>query len=333
MLSHKKDTDYLALSAWTRAKENELLTRERLDRMIEAKELGEAVKVLTQCGYSEPESLTQAGLEAMLAQERQRTFQELGGSVPDPRVVQIFQLKYDYHNAKTLIKGRAIGENADRLLMAGGRYDPAQLAENFARETLGETTPAFAAAVLQAKQLLADTGDPQLCDLALDRACYAELAQLAQETESQFLIGYVALMTDVANLRAAVRIARMGRENDFLAQALMPGGTIEVQTLLNAKGAGLIEAYRGTALEGAEELAEKAMGPEHGPLTAFEKACDDTLTAYLEGAKSVPFGVEVVVGYLYAKESELTAVRTVLSGRLAGLDGELIRSRLRNTYL
>ena len=77
MLSHKKDTDYLALSAWTRAKENELLTRERLDRMIEAKELGEAVKVLTQCGYSEPESLTQAGLEAMLAQERQRTFQDL----------------------------------------------------------------------------------------------------------------------------------------------------------------------------------------------------------------------------------------------------------------
>ena len=49
------------------------------------------------------------------------------------------------------------------------------------------------------------------------------------------------------------------------------------------------------------------MGPERGLLTAFEKACDDTLTAYLDGAKSVPFGVEVVVGYLYAKESELTA--------------------------
>ena len=39
-MPHKKDTDYLALSAWTRAKENELLTRERLERMIDAKELG-----------------------------------------------------------------------------------------------------------------------------------------------------------------------------------------------------------------------------------------------------------------------------------------------------
>ena len=99
---------------------------------------------------------------------------------------------------------------------------------------------------------------------------------------------------------------------------------------------GVVEAALGadmTSYAESAELAEKAMGPEHGPLTAFEKACDDTLTAYLDGAKSVPFGVEVVVGYLYAKESELTAVRTVLSGRLAGLDGELIRSRLRSTYL
>ena len=332
-MSHKKDTDYLALSAWTRAKENELLTRERLDRMIEARELGEAVKVLTQCGYPEPESLTQSGLEAMLAQERQNTFQELAGSVPDPRVVQMFQLKYDYHNAKALIKGQAMGEDVTRLLMAGGRYDSAQLAEGFARETLGETSPAFETAVLQAKQVLADTGDPQLCDLALDRAYYAELAQLAREADSPFLMGYAALMTDITNLRTAVRVARMGREPDFLAQALLPGGSIEVQTLLNAKGAGLTETYRGTALEGAAELAEKAMGPERGPMTAFEKACDDALTAYLDGAKSIPFGEEVVVGYLHAKESELTAARTVLSGRLAGLDGELIRSRLRNTYL
>ena len=75
------------------------------------------------------------------------------------------------------------------------------------------------------------------------------------------------------------------------------------------------------------------MGPERGPLTAFEKACDDALTAYLDGAKSVPFGEEVAVAYLHARESELTAARTVLSGRLAGLDGEVIRSRLRDTYV
>ena len=37
-MSHRKDTDYLAISARIRAMENRLLTRERLDRIIEARD-------------------------------------------------------------------------------------------------------------------------------------------------------------------------------------------------------------------------------------------------------------------------------------------------------
>lgn len=332
-MSHRKDTDYLALSARLRAQENDLLTRERLDRMIDAKELGDAVKVLTQCGYPEPESLTQPGLEAMLARKREETFADLAGSVPDPRLVKIFQLKYDYHNAKALIKGAARGEDVARLLVRGGRYDPEQLAGYFTRGEEGDMPPLFAGAAARARQLLADTGDPQLADLELDRACYAELAQLARESGSPFLMGCTALMTDAANLRTAVRVMRMGREGDFLAQALLPGGTVEPQTILDARGGGLAGAYRGTALEQAAQLAAKAVGPERGPLTAFEKACDDALTAYLAAARMVPFGEQTVIGYLYAKELEFTAVRTIFAGRAAGLDGDTIRARLRQTYV
>ena len=65
-----------------------------------------------------------------------------------------------------------------------------------------------------------------------------------------------------------------------------------------------------------------------GSLTAFEKACDDAVTATAAQAKSVPFGVEVVIGYLVAKEIEFTAVRIIMSGRMAGIDGEKIREKL-----
>lgn len=47
----------------------------------------------------------------------------------------------------------------------------------------------------------------------------------------------------------------------------------------------------------------------------------------------VPFGEETVIGYLYAREAEITAVRIIMAGRMAGLDGETIRSRLRATYV
>ena len=46
-----------------------------------------------------------------------------------------------------------------------------------------------------------------------------------------------------------------------------------------------------------------------------------------------PFGEQTVIGYLYAKELEFTAVRTIFAGRAAGLDGDTIRARLRQTYV
>ena len=46
-------------------------------------------------------------------------------AVPDPRLVEIFQIKYDYHNAKAILKAEAVGADPERLLLAGGRYDPA----------------------------------------------------------------------------------------------------------------------------------------------------------------------------------------------------------------
>ena len=87
-------------------------------------------------------------------------------------------------------------------------------------------------------------------------------------------------------------------------------------------------ATRGAAIGHVSPEAAKG-----GSLTAFEKACDDAVTAVAAGAKSVPFGVETVIGYLVAKEIEFTAVRIIMSGRMAGVSGDTIRERLREAYV
>ena len=45
------------------------------------------------------------------------------------------------------------------------------------------------------------------------------------------------------------------------------------------------------------------------------------------------FGEAPLIGYLAAKENELTNVRVLISGRLAGLDADTIRERLRESYV
>jgi len=325
-MSHRKDTDYLAISARIRAMENRLLTRERLDRIIEARDDQEARKVLVECGYPE---LPGAGLEQMLARVREETVKDLSSAVPGEPGLEIFKLKYDYHNAKTILKAQAMGVEAERLLLKGGRYDPAVLLSQWQQESLSGCSDAFRKAMEQAAAVLQDTRDPQQADLLLDKAMYAEMTRLAKDSRSAFLEGYVRILVDAANLRTAVRVYRMEKEDEFLRQVLMDGGNVSPASIAGARGEGIAEVFQSGALAQAAKLGAALVKPGSGALTVFEKACDDAVTAYVSASRRIPFGEQVVIGYLYAKETEMTAVRTIFAGRAAGLDGDTIRRRLR----
>ena len=328
-MSHRKDTDYLAISARIRAMENRLLTRERLERIIEAKDDQEARKVLVECGYPD---VPGAGLEQVLAQVREETVKDLSGAVPGEPGLEMFKLKYDYHNAKTLLKAQAMGVDAARLLLKGGRYDPAMLQAQWQQEQLSGCGDHFRRAVEQAAAVLKESRDPQQADLLLDKAMYAEMGKLAADSKSAYLQGYVKIMVDAANLRTAVRVYRMGKDDEFLRQVLLDGGNVCVQSILSARGEGLADVFQSGALAQAAKLGAALIKPGSGALTAFEKACDDAVTAYVSASRRVPFGEQVVIGYLYAKEAEMTAVRTIFAGRAAKLDGDTIRRRLRESY-
>ena len=217
--------------------------------------------------------------------------------------------------------------------MGGGRYAPDVLAQAFREENLRSCSPTFVAAVSKAIEVLSANGDPQQCDFILDRACYEELTKAADATGSDFVRGYVRILIDAINLRTAVRAARLGKGGDFLASILLPGGNVTVDTLVRTKAEEFPRLFSFGPLSQAAELGAALSAPRSGPLTAFERACDNGVTAYVSAARRIPFGEQTVIGYLYARECELTAIRIIVSGRLAGLDGDTIRERLRDAYV
>lgn len=328
-----KDTDYLSISTRVRAMENRLLTRERMERMIDARTDEEAAKVLSECGYGELSRLTATALDEVLAKARDAVYQDLRTAAPDKRLIDVFQMKYDYHNIKTLIKAEAMGVDAGLYLSSGGRYSPVKLTEDFRREELRDYSGTFRTAAEKAKETLAATRDPQLADFILDKAYFQEMSAAAKAVGSPFLTGYVRLLADAANLRSVVRAARMGKGSDFLALVLVPGGSVEESTLCQTKSSELSALFQGGALAEAAVLGAGLMGDQGHSFTAFERACDNAVNTYLCTARRVPFGEHPVIGYLYAREAEITAIRTILSGRMAGLSADLIRERLRDAYV
>ena len=187
-------------------------------------------------------------------------------------------------------------------------------------------------AAKEAEEVLGTTGDPQLSDFVLDRAYYREMLSAAEATRSDFLVRYVRSTIDAANLRSAVRTLRMRKGGDFLRKVLFEGGFVKTDSIVAAALGGKLEdPFYSTELRGAAALG--ALAVEGGSLTKFEKACDDAVTACAAKAKGVPFGVEAVIGYLVAKEIEFTAVRIIMSSRMAGISGDTIRERLREAYV
>ena len=318
-----KDTDYLVISARVKAMESGLLTRERMEQVLEAKSSEDAVKILQECGYPALDPADPAAMDAALSAAREETLKDLADGAPDPRYIDSFKLKYDYHNVKALLKAEAMGTSADSMLMDLGRVPVAELKEAVRTGQLDALPNLLAEAVTEAREVLGTTSDPQLSDIVLDRWCYRDLAQVAESTGSAFLMGYVQTQIDAANLRTLVRTLRMGKGPEFLRGVLL-----EVSA---NRGAGLAELYGPTRFQKAAEAAAEAV--KGGSLTEFEKLCDDAVSNYLADAQFVPFGEAPLVGYLAARETEYTNLRILLMGRGAGLSAEVIRSRLRQSYV
>ena len=205
-----KETDYLFLSTRVKCLECSLLSRERMERMLEARTVEDAAKVLQECGYAEMARVSQEELDQVIAQQRHKTMEDLSSVAPDPRLIDVFKIKYDYHNVKVLLKADAMGVSADRLLVDAGRVKADVLADGLRNAELRGVSYILRKAVSDARDVLSTTGDPQLADFILDRAYFAEMFELAKATGSSFLEGYVRISIDAANLRSLVRVLRMG---------------------------------------------------------------------------------------------------------------------------
>ena len=243
---------------------------------------------------------------------------ELWGMYPDARFINIHRDPYKtvrstIHMFRTEMDSLRLTEEPDNI------------------DELIEKADLSDAAAEKAAQLLAETGSAQRSDCVLDRACFAQLEKLAADSRCGYLQRYVRAMIDAANLRSLVRTERLHMDPGFLQEVLFEGGSVPVDTLRAGVGNGVAALFRSTALREAAEEGEAAV--KGGSLTAFEKACDNAVLKTAAGARQVPFGVEVALGYLIAKEAEWTAVRIVMAGRLAGLSADAIRERLRDAYV
>ena len=234
--------------------------------------------------------------------DKAAAFREMQSMAPDPLIVDFFRLKYDYHNAKVYLKSVAAGTENEHLYVALGRCAPAVLAEVCRTENYRSLPKAFADAVQSAAEVLGRTADPRLADFLLDKAYIREMRETAAQTGSDFLRGYASLFADALNLRAAVRMLKSAVRPEQLSAVLTDCGSVGVSRIQSAypDAAAVLSLFRSTPLAPALAEAEKAAAGQG--FSAFERAVQAALDGYMDGAKTVCFGENVLIRYLYQVE-------------------------------
>lgn len=341
-MKQTKATEYMYASARLRALERHMVGRERLEVLMECRTSDEVMARLAEYGIAPAEDTAaplgearSAAREGMLLAILRDAYAEVEAAVPNPAPYRAYRYPYDCNNLKVAVKCAIRGIPAGDMLFDFGTV-PADRVETVLREgrELSLFPPAMAAAVSVAQKAYEATGDPCRIDAVLDRACYEDMMATLSEAEDPTLLSWLRAKIDLVNILTCLRILRMKRGDAgaaFLAEALLPGGTMDGHFFEAAYVGG--ESALWSALIPTPYTALTRFEGEAPTLRWAETTADNLWMALVRDGARVPFGAPVAGGYLIGCETAVKNLRILLAAKDAGLSQEALRERIRLSYV
>lgn len=321
--------DYIFEDARIRVMETGLLTKADFEQLLAEPSYASALTFLTDKGWGGPDAPKNA--EALLQAEEKATWDLMEELLPQSPLLNTLRLSRDYQNLKAAVKQIYTDSalDAERLFVEGGTIPSAKIRRALEEQDPEQLPEEMAEAAAQATEVLARTGDGQLCDIILDRAALKALLKAGKEAEDPVLNEYAQVTAVSADIRCALRAARSGRDGETIREMLVevPGLDLADLTEASLNGRQAVSDY--LALTPYASLAP-ALSQS---MSAFECACDNLLIERIrpqlyESEKPGP-----LVAYVIARENEIKCIRLLLSGKLNGLPENVLRESLRNSYV
>ena len=331
-----KRKDYGQSVVMVRVLEKKLLTKNKLDRMIEAETPEEVMKQLSETEYSQNMFDIQQPqeYEKILKRETERVFNLVRELSNDKEIVDILSLKYDYHNLKVLLKGRLANKDFSTLLMDAGTQKIEKLKLKFDIKNYNDLPEEISKAINEVEKDFLENNDSQKIDIIVDKYYYENLLRIAKKINVSVIMDYAQGLIDFQNIITLFRVKKQNRDIKFLENVIHEGGTISkvkiveaindsVETIINKFRKEKIGNY---LLKGLEEFSET------GRLSGLEKISQNYLMELNKDSKYIIFGPEPLFTYLVAKEREISAIRMIMVSKINNIEISKIRERLGDTY-
>jgi V/A-type H+-transporting ATPase subunit C len=327
------DVRYAYALGRIRALETKLITGERLDRMAEASDIDELLRIWGETQYAD--SLSRMGspweYEAVLEDEMRKTMKLMVELSRDPALTSLFQHRYDFHNMKVALKESYGGEPLDSAYIALGTI-PVQRLRDAVREeeSVGNLLPPLRSALEEVMGAFPETQDPKWIDILLDRATFGTFLEVATREKCPFLHELLQGEIDLINILSLFRIRWVNGEKSFFNEVFLEGGTLSRNFMSSIFEENLDTipsrfshtSYVHMVTEGLTGLQTRES------FTVFEAMKEEFLLKYIKGADLIAFGIEPLIAYLYKKEREIRTVRTIFVGLLNNVPPEIIKEEI-----
>ncbi|MBQ8207195.1 MAG: V-type ATPase subunit [Clostridia bacterium] len=323
-----KETDYLYASARVRAAENRLIGADKMEAAIAARDASEIEGLIESIDVR---NKSEDKLSAYLAD----AYSFIAEISPDNGIASFLRYGYDCNNIKAALKCHFRETDSSEMLFSFGTVSDERILKMPVSQDFSALPKHMSEAAAEAFDAYAKTGDPQLIDIILDKACFADMLEAAKESGEAFAAELVRMKIDLVNIMMCVRILRMGggaSEKDVLRRSLISGGYIDEEKLFDEAQT---EPGIASFLSGTEYSSLSEFFTEDGriSLAEIERRCDDLYMKKVKNTKVLPFGAPILCAYLVAAEYEVKNLRIILAGKRAGLSPERLRERVRVGYV
>ena len=311
-------------NAKIKSRESTLFGKDRMQRLSDAANLDEAMKLLLEGGY--PAGKDHLEMLAAAEKEAEEFFR---ASAVQGYGLECFSVLSDYHNAKVAAKILFFGGAAD-CYKADGTFPPEELAEKIKKEEYG-ALPYEMGTVFTSlkKQSVTDGFTPSAIDRSLDRAAFLDIKNRLKKAHP-VIRDYFVTYADLTNLETAYRAKNALLSAEETRAAFLPLGEISEIDLLKIFSLGLEEGAEKILLKPAYRKAVSAL--KQG-IAAYEAFTENALLAPLKKARFDMFSPAAIIGFYLGKKREIKNVRLILAGIKNGVDKEIITSRLRELYV
>lgn len=345
--------DYGYCNARARGMRSRLLSSVFLEQLMAAPDLQNVISTLSGTEYSPDldEQLihghTSAQVDEALKVNMVRTFRKVLGFASDEADMILSTLlgRWDLFNIKSIIRGKHIHlmpEEIEESLFAVGQFTPIEL-KALARmddiravaDTLSTWGSTYAKPLRESVPEYMRTNDLTLIELALDRyyGDWAATRLAGRKSNSALARRLLGAQTDSTNLLTLFRLQKADLEGIDVERFFLPGG-LHIGKDLFVKLAPLSDVD-----EVLDRLKRTPYGMyldkvvlnylEENSIAVFERALEDyVMRMALAAGRGDALGVGVLIGYLWAKQNEVTNLRIIVKGKAVGMPPDRMRKEL-----